>query len=334
MNNVKPDVSVIVTSYTMARFNDLLELLACLQDQSYRNFETILVTERSTELYDKLKAHVRDQGWHNTTVLFNRGPYGLSAARNLGIKEARGDIITFTDDDALPYPEWLREIVQSFNSDDSVIGVTGPSYPLWENESMNWLPEEFYWMFSCMPDKSLDKEEVRNVWGVNMSFRREAFERCGAFSERFGIKGGGEKGWNAPGCEDTDFSMRVKSRTGKRVIFNPNVKVQHKVYCYRITNGFVARRAYWEGYAKATLSKYYHNGNNGRKVLSRELTLLQRIFLRLFPDIFGGFFRHPGISWRKLQITSIFLLCSAVGYLRGTMRSIGNTETARREIEA
>ena len=229
-----------------------------------------------------------------------------------------GSIIAFIDDDALPFPEWLQEIVQTFAQDDSVIGVTGPSYPLWEDESMSWFPEEFYWIYSCMSDKSMGKEDIRNVWGVNMSFRREAFDQCGGFLDSFGIKGGGEKGWNAPGCEDTEFSIRVKAKTGKRIIYSPDIKVRHKVYCYRIALGFIARRAYWEGYAKAMLRKLYGGADGGLKVLDQEFTLLQRIFSGLFPNILIGFFRYPRISWRKLRVTANVLPCVAIGYLWGT----------------
>ena len=83
MDKMNPTVSVIVTSYTMARFNDLSELLDSLHAQIYRDFEIVLVMERSTELYEKLKTHVQEGGWQNTKLLFNHGSWGLSQARNL-----------------------------------------------------------------------------------------------------------------------------------------------------------------------------------------------------------------------------------------------------------
>ena len=93
--------------------------------------------------------------------------------------EANGDIITFTDDDALPFPEWLEEIVKTFTGGDSIIGVTGLALPLWQEESMNWFPEEFYWMIGCTAfSKLTEVEEVRNAWGANMSFTKEAFISC------------------------------------------------------------------------------------------------------------------------------------------------------------
>ena len=176
MDRTKPVISIIVSSYTIERFNDLTELFTSIQSQTYRNFEMLVVVENSTQLYDKLKAYAKEQGYSNIRVLFNLGPRGLSQARNLGIKKARGEIITFIDDDALPFPEWLEEIVKTFAGEDSVLGVTGFAFPLWEDESLKWFPEEFYWIIGCSAWCELTKmKEVRNVWGANMSFAKEDF---------------------------------------------------------------------------------------------------------------------------------------------------------------
>jgi len=51
----------------------------------------------------------------------NKGP---SAARNLGIKNARGEIICFTDDDCIADKRWLEELVKEF-TDEGIGGVGG-----------------------------------------------------------------------------------------------------------------------------------------------------------------------------------------------------------------
>ena len=109
------------------------------------NIETIFVAERSAELYERVKTYAEEKAVRNMIVVFNNGEPGLSAARNLGIKEARGDIIAFIDDDALPFPDWAEEMVKTYE-DDQVIAVTGPALPLWEHKAMAWFPEEFYWI--------------------------------------------------------------------------------------------------------------------------------------------------------------------------------------------
>jgi len=76
-------------------------------------------------------------------VILNDGKYGLSTARNVGIKHANGDIIVFVDDDVLLCPDWAEKMVEAYK-DNAIIGVTGPAFPLWEDASMAWFPKEFY----------------------------------------------------------------------------------------------------------------------------------------------------------------------------------------------
>jgi glycosyltransferase involved in cell wall biosynthesis len=319
MEGAKPTVSIVITSYTMERFDDLIELLESLHAQTYRNFETILVAERSTELYDKLGAYVEEKGYQNCKVLFNAGPWGLSPARNMGIKEAKGDIIAFIDDDALAFPDWAEEMVKTYK-DDSIIGVTGPAFPLWEDESMNWLPEEFYWIIGCTAWFDCNEmREVRNAWGNNMSFKKEGIDSGGLFSNRLGANGGGGGlGKQEFACEDTELSIRVRKKTGGCILYNPNVSIKHRVYRYRLNWRFIARRAYSEGYTKGMFKRLYRNKGGGSNVLATEYTLLRRILFKLSPDILRGFFRHPVVSWRRLRVTITVLFCVAFGYLWGT----------------
>ena len=91
----QPLLSIIITSYTMERMRDISELLESVKKQAYPRIETIFVAERSKELCEGVKACAREKDLPDVVVVFNDGESGLSAARNLGIKHARGDIIAF-----------------------------------------------------------------------------------------------------------------------------------------------------------------------------------------------------------------------------------------------
>ena len=318
MNVSNPFVSIVVTSYTMERFSDLTEMLGSLDAQTYRNFEIILVVEKSLELYDKLTAHVDEMDYKDTRVLFNYGPLGLSPARNLGIREARGGIIAFTDDDALAFPDWLERIVDTFARDQSIIGVTGSALPLWEDESMRWFPEEFYWIFGCTAFCGLTKmQDVRNVWGADMAFTREAFEMAGLFNEDdFGSSVANEMGKRGLIGDDTEFSHRVRRTTGKRIVYNPDVRIWHKVYRFRLSTRFIWRYSYQHAYSKA-MFRHAFDDSLKENTLAREYELLKRIFLTLLPSIGIEFFRKPGHSWRRLLVTSNVLVSTAFGYFIG-----------------
>ncbi len=305
MAEENPLLSIVITSYTTERLNDIFELLDSLQSQTYSKMETIFVAERSIELYDRVKVYTEEKGIANTRVLFNHGEPGLSAARNLGIKEAKGEIIAFVDDDALPFPDWAGEMAKTYQ-DDSIIGVTGPAFPLWDDESMSWFPEEFYWIISCTAWADWNKlTEVRNAWGMNMSFKREAFEKYGLFKNELGFHKG-------PMAEDNEFSLRVRAGTEKWLVYNPNVKLWHKVHKYRLSWRFIMERAYWIGRSRRMMR--YHQADREANLLDTEYRLLRRIITRLLPDILKGLFSHPIVSWRRLWVTLIALFFVAIGY--------------------
>ena len=142
-------ISLITTSYTMDRLNDIIELLDSVSVQTYQNIETVFIAERSPELADSIQGYISEKGYSNMQVLYNEGEWGVSSARNLAIGPVKGDIIAFVDDDALLFPDWAEETVKTYAEDSSVIGVTGPIFPLWERDSTSWFPQEFYWIFSC-----------------------------------------------------------------------------------------------------------------------------------------------------------------------------------------
>lgn len=305
----QPLLSVVITSYTTERLNDIYELLDSLKTQSYPNLETIFVAERSTELHDRIKSYAQEGGIPNPVVIFNDGEPGLSAARNLGIEQATGEIIAFVDDDVVLFPDWAEEMVKA-HEDDSVIGVTGPAFPLWDDESMSWFPEEFYWIISCTGWSGWNEvREMRNAWGMNMSFKREAFEQCGLFLNEFGFHKG-------PIAEDNEFSLRVRIQTGKPMIYCPTVRVRHRVHKYRLSQQFIRERAYWIGHSRRMLRKLYPEVDSGGDSLGQEHQLLRRIFGRLFPNIMRGFFTNPVIAWRRLSVTITALFFVTLGYYR------------------
>ena len=309
-------ISIITPCYTLERFKDLTELLDSVQAQTYKNIEMLIVAERSPQLAESINKYILDRKYPSMRVIYNEGPWGVSVARNLGISQAKGDIIAFVDDDAILFPDWAEETVKTFNEDSTVIGVTGPILPLWQDESVNWFPREFYWIFSCTYWDMTDKTEVRNGYGTNLSFRQDAFKSSGFFNTSLGIRGRSRGGWQEPGAEETEFSLRIRQETGKRILYDPKVRVQHKVYKYRTTAGFIVKRAYWEGYAKALLKRLHPSSSREVTVLSTEYALLRRILLRLIPQIVGCIFRRPQIAARQIWVMVVVLSCVAAGYLK------------------
>ena len=332
VNGRRPLLSVVITSYSTDRLKDVEEALDSLQAQTYANLEMIFVGENTRSVCDHVVAYARERAITNLTTLFNDGTPGLSAARNLGIERAQGEIIAFLDDDAVAFPDWAQEMADSLAADDGPIAVTGPAFPAWQHESMDWFPEEFFWIISCrVPSSERERtHEVRNVWGVNMGFRREAFDR-GAFDERLGGNMGAADGSKLGLLgEDTLFSIRLGRETGRPLVYNPRLRVKHKVHAYRLNPRFVQRRAFWEGYTKAWLKRVSgRNGSAAGDVLAPEYKLLRRILLTFFPRVAAGLVREPARSRRQAWLAVNALTHVGLGYAAAISGRLGSAVCRR-----
>ena len=318
----QPLMSVVITSYTTQRLRDVYQLLDSIRAQTYPGIETIFVTE-SQELYERVSAYCAEKNI-NAKLVFSESESGLSASRNLGVKQAEGDIIAFVDDDALPFPDWASQMVKTYE-DDSITGVTGSALPLWDGESRQvgtWFPEELYWIIGCTAWSDCNKrQEVRNAWGMNMSFRREALEKAGLFTEGFGLHDSQRAGWVDPPSEDVDLSLRVRERTGKRIVYNPDARVKHRVSQQKLSLKFIIRRAYSVGYQRRMLKRLYPGAN-----LGQEQQLMKRILTRLLPGIIKGFFASPATSWHRLSVTITALFFVTTGYYSYLLKHFSQAE--------
>ena len=312
-----PLLSVIATSHTLDRLDDALDLMDSLGAQTYSRMETLFVAEGCRELYERVASHIAERRIANARVLFNDGERGLSAARNVGIQAASGDILAFLDDDAVAFPDWAVEVVSACRS-DSVIGLTGATLPLWDDEAMSWLPEEFYWLISCTGWTGWeDAQGMRNAWGHNMAFRREAFQACGGFNNAHGFHRGDF-------AEDNEFSLRAKAATGKRIVFSPRARIWHKVHRYRLSLTWVVGRSYFIGRSRRMLQRLA----GAAAPLAIERGLLLRILTRLLPRTLAELPRHPAVAARRLALTAVSLTFVALGYLSGVLdRSAQKGET-------
>jgi glycosyltransferase involved in cell wall biosynthesis len=320
-----PKLSIVVTAYTTERINDIYEMLDSIKGQTYADIETIFVIERSEELLNRVNDYVKQKGIAQVKPVFDKNKLGLSRARNLGVANAEGEIVAFIDDDVILFPDWAEETVKAYEN-ESVIGVTGPGLPMWEDEKMSWLPKEMYWIVSATAFTGWTEERaVRSAWGMNMSFRREAFAYC-LFSPDCGQTTGGKEAWKAGPVDDADFSINLRLKTRKLIMYMPQVKVYHKVYKYRLSSKFIRGQCYWQGYSKGLLKRRYpHDADT--KALVREFDLLQRILFGLIPRSLLALLSKPKLAGKQLSLTSRVLFFVALGYSSGTYpRLLGFTQ--------
>lgn len=143
MKSDRPLISVIVPVYNGQDY--LGNCIRSIEDQTYGNLEVIIVNDGSTDgtglVCDKLQTE-----YHNVRVL-SLGDVGVSAARNTGIDEAKGELLTFVDADDRLCPETLEILYNCMIDTDS--DVAGCRFFTWSDEEewkkgvvMDGVPDE------------------------------------------------------------------------------------------------------------------------------------------------------------------------------------------------
>ena len=234
-------VTVAICAYTEDRWQRLAETIDAVFRQTTPAGQVILVVDHAPGLFERARG-----SFPALEVVANHGRRGLSGARNTAVELARGEIVAFCDDDAVPAPNWIETLTEPFE-DPSTIGTGGVAVPRWESREPRWMPPAFLWVVGCtyrgVPQTRM---EIRNPIGTNMAFRRSVLFRAGGFSE-----GIGRVGRVPVGCEETEFSIRARSRCGGRIVHVPESRVTHYVTADRATWRYFRRRCWSEGLSKA-----------------------------------------------------------------------------------
>lgn len=218
-------VSVIVI--TRNRAAELDKCIKSVKNQTYLNFEIIIVDGKSTDKTAEVASR-------NKVKLIQQKGSGMSNARNCGLANVSGEIVAFIDDDCIADQNWLKELVKWYSND--VAGVGGK--PILVNRMLandEVTPETFIVMRGLIDvsNKSIGKLlpsgwaagnfeagvnvlEVEHLIGCNMSFRRKLLRRVG-FDENY-----------IGNCirEDTDACIAIR-RMGYKLIYNPEAIVWH-----------------------------------------------------------------------------------------------------------
>jgi glycosyltransferase involved in cell wall biosynthesis len=150
---------------------------------------------------------------------------GLSNARNTGIRNARGEIIAFIDDDETAGDGWLEKLTANLHTREWA-GAGGRVLPPPGTVLPNWLSTGSW--FTKGPLASFDLpipagEMDEPPFGANMAFRKEIFEKYGGFRTDLGRSGN-----NLISNEDTEFGRRLFA-AGLRLRYEPGAVVYHPI---------------------------------------------------------------------------------------------------------
>jgi GT2 family glycosyltransferase len=242
-----PSISVVVPSI-IARVAELDRCLAGLLALDYPRFEVILVdNRRELPADDPLPRLIADRPRVRSV---RAARPGVSAARNVGVEAATGEVVVFTDDDVQVEGNWLRAIGRRFVMQPELDAVTGLILPAELESPAQIYFERYYGGFSGertfapltlhagrgalgrarVMVADAEGHLLRRIptygvgaygAGANMAFRRETLRRLGGFDEALGT------GTPARGGEDLATLIDVLW-SGGAVGYEPGAVVYHK----------------------------------------------------------------------------------------------------------
>jgi glycosyltransferase involved in cell wall biosynthesis len=227
--------SLILCTYNRSGvLSQALESIAASRFPSSLDWEVLVVDNNSRDQTRQVVEEFCSRYPGRFRYLLER-QQGLSYARNAGIREARGEIIAFTDDDVTVDPDWLYSLTAAFD-DGQWSGAGGRIHPQQSFSTPRWLltegPREITGVLVLFDLGHVPGKLERPPFGANMAFRKEMFEKYGHFRTDLGHCGD-----DLIGNEETELCRRLM-RSGESLLYVPSAVVYHPVTAERLTRKY------------------------------------------------------------------------------------------------
>jgi GT2 family glycosyltransferase len=235
----KPRVSVVIINKDDRAVADTLAALKLVR--SPLPFEVVVVDASQGRLDDIAKAFPKVR-WVPFASKTGRR-FTIPEQRNTGVAEARGDIIVYTDASCIPETNWLELLLAPIISgEESIVAgsTTSRGGPTIHDQNH---------------ERRQGQKYLEECPTINLAFTRAAFDKIGAFDERFDYG------------SDVDFSWRA-AKVGYKVRYVPEARVAHDWGAPSED----AKRAYRYGVARARL--YKKHPYRWRQLLGSDITAL------------------------------------------------------------
>lgn len=244
-------VSIIIANWNGRRY--LPDCLAGLRRQTYQCFELIVVDDAST---DDSVAVIREH-FPEAIVIQSTRNRGFVETNNLGLRHARGEWIALLNNDTIPAPTWLAELLRAATPPD-VAGATGKVYALGDPSRVIFtLPLLNPWTGRARgTNADFPLTEAHYLAGNNLVVKRRVVEEVGLL----------DPGYRSY-YEETDWCARM-IRAGYRLIYTPHATIEHQEL----------------GSTGLETNRYYMERNRVRFALKN----FDRLYLALFVPLYGA----------------------------------------------
>ena len=244
--NKNPTVSVIIPTYNRAHL--IGRAIQSVLNQTYKDFELIIVDDGSTDNTEDIIKEFQKKDERIKYIKHEKNRGG-SAARNTGIKNARGEYIAFQDSDDEWLPEKLKKQMEVFKNTSSKVGVVYTGFWRIKDNKKTYIPQS--WVKQKDGNIYFELLKGNFVGTSTILIKKKCFKKVGIFDE------------NLPRLQDWELVMRLSKYYDFKCIDEP------LLILYYTTDSISANHKALIEALELILTKYYKNFNNYKEILSR-----------------------------------------------------------------
>jgi glycosyltransferase involved in cell wall biosynthesis len=200
-----PFISIIIPVFNGEKYVEKCLESVIRLEYPKESFEVIVVDNNSTD---------------RTPDIIKKFPFkyciekkqGPSAARNLGVRIARGEILAFTDIDVIVKPNWLAQIAKAYKKHPKIDGFQGFSgginHNIWAKLYQKWYEK------GCLALQKKQGSRIKSLDTRNLAIKKSVLSQNGGFNEEY------------MRSEDNELGFRLYIR-GYKIKFIPEIYVDH-----------------------------------------------------------------------------------------------------------
>ena len=216
---------------------------------------------------------------------------GLSAARNKGIKEAKGAVLIYVEDDALVDTDYIRIYAEHFAAYPETMAAGGPIEPLYETEEPKWMSPYTKALLTAWMnygDKVREYPNGRYPGGGNAAYRKVVFDHVGLFNTELGRKGSA-----LLASEEKDIFDKMKA-LGMLVLYLPTPMLHHIIPQAKLEEDYFNRLTLQIGRSERMRTCAISKGKYLKRLLSEGIKWGGTLALLCIYTLQG----HPMKGWK------------------------------------
>jgi glycosyltransferase involved in cell wall biosynthesis len=241
-----PTVSVIIPMYNRAHL--IGRAIQSVLNQSYQDFEIIVVDDGSTDNTEKVIREFQEQDKRIIYIRHEKNK-GAATARNTGITAAKGEYIAFQDSDDEWFSKKLEKQMNVFAIAPVEVGVVYTGFWRIEKDKKNYIPSS--WV--TQKEGKIHKELLKGNFVTTQSIvtRKECFEKSGMFDE------------SLPRLQDWELVIRLSKYYDFKCVDEPLLISYYQPYSISANRKALVRAL------ELILEKHFEDLKKNRKSLSK-----------------------------------------------------------------